>query len=175
MKAINRYRFCAISKTTLSPTVSMLERDVLTSTNDSQEAPRTIRRQWTKEASASECFAQNSRTARSLTILNAYVTKMVAGCALPLPVLSEHAEDAEVDPMVVEPFCFAQDGFFQKFEFTGDGAAAMVPGGAADFDAVETEVAEAGGDHGAAGRGDDAFALVRFVDPVADAGAAVEP
>ena len=76
--------------------------------------------------------------------------------------------------MVVEPFGFAQDGFFQEFEFAGDGTAAVVPCRAADFDAVEGEIAETGGDHGAAGRGDDAFAFVRFVDPVADAGVAVK-
>src|SRR6185312_9778849 len=93
---------------------------------------------------------------------------------LTLPVLFEHAEDTEIDIAVVEPFGFAEDGFFQEFEFAGDGTAAVVPGGAADFDAVEGEIAEAGGDHGAAGGGRDALAFVPFIDPVADAGIAVK-
>jgi hypothetical protein len=56
-------------KTVLSPTRSELARVAFTSAPDFQFAPRTTRRQWVSEATASGCFWQNSRIAFSLIIL----------------------------------------------------------------------------------------------------------
>ena len=85
----------------------------------------------------------------------------------------QHAEDPQIDPVVVQPFGFAQDPFLDEAEFARQGAAPLIPRGAADFNAVQPVVAESFGHNGPAGAQHDAPALVFAVDPVADTGAAV--
>jgi len=75
--------------------------------------------------------------------------------------------------VVVKPLGFLHHALFVEAEALGDSGAADVAGGATDFDSVQAIGDEAVGDHGAAGGGHDASAVMAGGEPVTDAGAAV--
>src|SRR6266853_4143647 len=93
--------------------------------------------------------------------------------AVLMPVLLQHTEDPQVDPMVVKPLGFPQGTLLQESQPPGNRFTSAVAGRAADFDALQPIVTESFGHDRMAGPSHDAPAFIRSVQPVADAGAAV--